>query len=483
MDSPQPAIVPHALPITAPKPPADRVETRFLGPLAFADGYPTSETVARLYDQLDFQRATQVFLRHIPGLSMYCFRLGLARDLGVDMSSKLAIYRASSASLMLTPNSETLYAMTFLSLDIDGPTVFEAPPGILGLVNDMWMRPVEDIGPGGPDKGRGGKYLFVPPGYTGNLPETGYFVVRMRTFGGWFLLRAFTGADGDSAPAEALLRQVRIYPLLKAEAPPQMTYIDATNKPFDTIAPGDLRYFEMLADLVERDHADAQDAEVSGLLKVIGIEKGKPFSPDERWKAILTEAAQAGGFMAQAVSYAPRRPELMRKGAQWVAGLEGYPAFNDGHSILLDPLILMSWFATGCAKAMITPAPGTGSQYAWTYYDASGQWLRGEKNYRFRIPPNPPAKDFWSVVIYDNWTRSILDNGEAAASKNAYDKAIQSNADGSIDIYFGPQPPAGKTSNWIRTVPGAGWFALFRLYGPLAPWFDRSWTPEDIVAV
>ena len=165
-----------------------------------------------------------------------------------------------------------------------------------------------------------------------------------------------------------------------------------------------------------------------------------------------------------------------------MAGLEGYPTFNDGRSTLIDPLIYMTWFATGAAKAMNAPKPGTGSQYAWTYHDSGGQWLLGEKNYRFRIPANPPAKDFWSIVIYDNWSRAILANGQKVASKNSYDKAIQANGDGTIDIYFGAEPPAGKESNWIRTVPGTGWFALFRLYGPLQPWFDRTWTPEDIVS-
>ena len=105
------------------------------------------------------------------------------------------------------------------------------------------------------------------------------------------------------------------------------------------------------------------------------------------------------------------------------------------------------------------------------------------KRVQLSHPANPPAKDFWSIVAYDNWTRSILPNGQQAASKNSYDKSIKANSDGSIDIYFGPDPPAGKATNWIRTVPGVGWFVIFRLYGPLQPWFDKTWAPEDIVAV
>lgn len=466
--------------ITTPSPPPAETTSRFVGSLSFQDGYPTPKTVERLYDELDFQRATQVMLRNLPALSMYNLRLGLARDLGVDSISKLAIFRADANSLMLTPNSETLYGTTFLALDTDGPTVVEAPPGVLGLVNDMWMRPVEDIGPGGPDRGAGGKYLFVPPGYAGELPKEGYHVVPLRTYGGWLLMRAFLDASGNAAPSDALLRSVRIYPLAKAATPTPMTYIEATGKPFDSTAPNDIRYFEMLAQLVSREAPDAIDPEVAGMMRAVGIEKGKPFAPDVRMKSIFGEAVKVGSFMAQAISYAPRDPQAVRTGSHWMAGIAGYPTFSDGHKTLLDEMVYMSWFATGAAKSMSKPQPGTGSQYAWTYHDAKGGWLRGEEGYRFRIPPNPPAKDFWSILVYDNWSRAILPNGQKVAGKNSYDKAVQSNVDGSIDIYFGPRPPAGKESNWIRTVPGKGWFAMFRLYGPLAPWFDRTWVPDDI---
>ncbi|SFU22642.1 DUF1254 domain-containing protein [Mesorhizobium sp. YR577] len=467
--------------VTTPVPPPAEVESRFLGKLFFKDGYPSADTVQRLYDELDYQRATQVMLRNVPALSMYTFRLGLARDLGVDAVSKFAIFRADAHSLMLTPNAETLYGTTFLALDKDGPTVVEAPPGVLGLVNDMWMRPVEDIGPGGPDQGKGGKYLFVPPGYSGDLPTSGYYVVPMQTYGGWVLIRALLDPSGDAAPAEVLLKQIRFYPLASKDAPPAMSFVDATGKTFDSTAPNDIRYFEMLADLVNREDDHAIDPDAAGMMKAIGIEKGKPFAPDDRLKAILSDAARDGSFMAQAISYAPRAPIPVKQGSHWMAGIAGYPTFTDGVHTLIDEMVYMSWFATGAAKAMNAPVPGTGSQYAWTYHDAQGEWLLGENSYRFHISPNPPAKNFWSILAYDNWSRAILANGQKVAGKNSYDKAIQSNSDGSIDIYFGPNPPTGKESNWIRTVPGKGWFAMFRLYGPLQPWFDRSWTPDDIV--
>lgn len=466
--------------ITAPNPPADQVSSRFLGPLSFKDGYPSPETVQKLYDQLDFQRASQVMLRNLPALSMYGLRLALSRDIGVDSISKFAIFRADANSLMLTPNSETLYGTTFLALDKDGPTVLEAPAGVLGLVNDMWMQPVEDIGAGGPDLGKGGKYLFVPPGYTGALPASGYYIVPMKTYGGWVFIRALLDASGDDAKAKRQLKQVRLYPLANEAAPLPMSYIDATGKSFDSTPPNDIRYFEMLADLVQQEPGPAIDPENSGMMQTLGIQKGKAFAPDTRLKTILDEAARTGSYMAQAISFAPRNVEGIRPGSHWMAGIVGYPTFNDGQRILVDQMIYMSWFATGAAKAMSKPKPGTGSQYTWTYYDAKGEWLLGEKNYRFHIPAEPPAKDFWSLLVYDNWTRSILPNGQKVAGKNSYDKSIKTNADGSLDLYFGPTAPVGHEANWIKTIPGKGWFAMFRLYGPLQPWFDRSWTPNDI---
>jgi hypothetical protein len=467
--------------VTAPHAPPDSLESRFVGKLTFHDGYPTSETIQRIYDELDFQRATQVMLRNIAALNMHAFRLGMARDLGIDSCSQLGLFRATALSLLLTPNSETLYGITFLALDRDGATVVEVPPGVLGLVDDMWMRPVEDIGPAGPDQGKGGKYLFVPPGIYDVIPPSDHYCIRMQTYGGWVLLRAFLDPSGDEAPAQALLRQVKIYPYSKRKAPPAMRFVEATGKSFDTTPPNDIRYFEMLADLMSREHQRAVGPDVSGMMKAIGIEKGKPFAPDARLKPILDEAAHVGSYMAQAISYAPRNPELMRPGSKWFAGLEGYPTFSDGVRTLMDPLIRMAWFAAGTAKAMAAPKPGTGSQYIWTFQDGAGQWLQGENSYRFRIPADPPAKDFWSMVIYDNWTRAILSNGQQVASKNSYDKSLQANDDGSIDLYFGPEAPIGQESNWVRTEPGKGWFAIFRLYGPLQPWFDRTWTPDDII--
>ena len=198
--------------ITAPESPLPTETFDFVGELHFEHEYPTRATIEKLYDELDFQRACQVFLRNMMAMSMYSLREGLVRDLGVDAAGKFAIFegRMDANSLLLTPNTETVYGMTFLDTAADGPTVVEVPPGVLGLLNDMWMRAVEDIGIFGPDQGQGGKYLVLPPGFAGDVPE-GYFVLRPRTHGSWFVLRGMLTPEGDPGPAVANMKQLCIY--------------------------------------------------------------------------------------------------------------------------------------------------------------------------------------------------------------------------------------------------------------------------------
>ncbi|MDJ0593532.1 MAG: DUF1254 domain-containing protein [Pleurocapsa sp. MO_226.B13] len=472
--------------ITAPPSPPTVVNSEFVGDLHFENEYPTQETVQKLYDQLDFQRACQVFMRNITAASMYSFRHGLERDLGWSSPRDFVIWDGpfDAHSLMLTPNSETVYGLTYLDLKSDGPTVAEVPAGMLGVINDMWMREVGNVGPVGPDQGAGGRFLFLPPGYSREVPEFGFHILRPKTYGVWFLLRAFRSPEGDAGPAVALHKQVRIYPLSEMSSPPAMKYVNAAGKTCDTIHPVDIRYFEDLADLVNQEHDDAIDKETRGILAAIGIVKGQAFDPDERMQRILKEAAKVGSAMALATSYDPRLSVYRYPDRQWIEiGNTGYPKYEmDGYTVL-DGLSLMGWFATVSSIAMVRPFLGKGSVYMWAYKDGQGEWLDGGETYKLHLPPNPPAANFWSIVLYDVWTRAMLANGQVAPSKNSYDQRIQVNDDGSIDFYFGPEAPEGQESNWIRTLPGKGFFVMFRLYGPLEGYMDRSWKPSDIEIV
>jgi hypothetical protein len=468
--------------ITAPPSPPPVIHSEFIGEIRTENEYPTAETVAKLYDELDFQRACQVFLQNITASSMYSFRHGLRRDLGATTPQHFVVWDGpyDARALLLTPNSETVYGTGYLALADDGPTVVEAPAGVLGVFNDMWMREVENVGPAGPDQGAGGSYLVLPPGYDGEVPD-GYFVVEAKTFGVWLVLRAFRTPEGDAGPAVATQKQVRIYPLERRDDPPVMEFVNAAGQVLDTIHPVDSRYFDDLAALVAEEHEDAVDPETAGMLAAIGIEKGRPWEPDQRMRRILDEAATVGSFMALATSYKSRLPLKRYEDREWLEiGNTGYPEFQIGNHRVLDGQSLMGWFATVSSKAMVRPTLGKGSVYMWTYTSGDGQWLDGGKSYRLHLPPGIPVANFWSTVVYDVWTRSMLANGQAAASKNSYDPAISANDDGSVDLFYGPEPPSGAESNWIRTLPGKGWFTILRLYGPLEGYMDGSWKPTDI---
>ena len=240
------------------------------------------------------------------------------------------------------------------------------------------------------------------------------------------------------------LRHVRVYPWAERDQPPEMNYVDASGKPFDTIHPTDARYFDDLAAMIDYEHDDAVDPEVAASLTQIGIIKGSPFAPDERMRAIFDEAARVGSVMAFALCNSPRDDYLRYPDRQWSDDVTGYPTFRDHNGRpLVDAMVRMAWFATGRASAMGHPQPGTGSAYTWTYRDGNGNWLDPRRTYRLRLPAPVPAKNFWSVVVYDLWTRSMLANGQQFPSLSSYGDGIRTNDDGSTDVYIGPEPPDG----------------------------------------
>ena len=445
----------------------DRVESPF-GALEFFDGLPTPNTVSTVYDALDLMRGIEVFLNAVPGASLVAMRRGL-RSVGIT-SPRIVGYtepRANSGSLFLTPNTETTYGTTVLDLRAWGPTVIEAPPESLCVVDDFWFRYVADMGIAGPDEGKGGKYLYLPPGYDGEVPE-GYFTYRSPTFSNWVVLRALGGV-----PA---MKQTKIYPLAEAGSPDETTFVNIAGSVFNTVHSNDFSFYEEVDELVQEEPVEALDAERAGQLAAIGIVKGQPFAPDDRMRAILENAATIGGGMARAVAYAPRDPEAVLYGSWKNAFVGGSHEFLRNGARLLDARTQFHYLATVITPAMAHARVGAGSAYAYTVHDANGELLDGAKTYRLHVDPDPPAKNFWAVDVYDTQTRSLLQVAStpypALASNSG---TLQANDDGSYDLYFGPAAPSGAESNWVETIPGKSWFQLFRLYGPLEPWFDQTW--------
>jgi hypothetical protein len=263
----------------------DSVETR-LGTLRFHDGFPDDATVQKAYDNLDFQRGVQAFLTAMPGASLVAMRHALREVGAVDGTVAIAETLLDSKALWLTPNTDTVYGVSWIDLK-NGPVVIESPPETLGIVDDFWFHYVTDLGFVGPDKGKGGKYLFLPPGYKGEVPE-GYFVFKSPTFGNWYLTRGFLVEGSPKGRVEIFKKHLRIYPLSQAANPPQQKFINISGVPHNTIHANDFGFYEEVNQLVQEEPNEAQDPEILGLLASIGIEKGKPFAPDARMKKILT---------------------------------------------------------------------------------------------------------------------------------------------------------------------------------------------------
>ena len=258
-----------------------------------------------------------------------------------------------------------------------------------------------------------------------------------------------------------------------------MQFMNGSNQNMDTLFPDNFRYFELLAMLVNEEPAELFEPLERWQMQAIGIEKGKPFSPDEKTKALLTEAARIGGAIARANTYADPATTYYYSNRKWQQMQGGLTyAFARDAVPQIDARNNVYYMAAGNSPAMMDKNVGQGSQYLWTYRDARGEFLDGGRTYRLRVPPNIPAENFWSVVVYDALSRSELQNGQPLPSVSSYTKP-KVNADGTIDIVFSPTEPQGG-GNWIRTVPGKGWFPLFRFYSPAAPFFDKTWALNDI---
>jgi hypothetical protein len=462
----------------------DKVETR-LGTLKFFDGFPDDATVEKVYDNLDFERGVQAYLTAIPGASVYGLREGF-RSQGADNNQTVLIMEnlLDSKSLFLTANTETVYNLMWLDLK-NGPLVIETPPNILGIVDDFWFHYVGDVGNAGPDKGKGGKFLLLPPGYTGEVPD-GYFVMRSKTYGNVFFWRGFV-VDGSTQPAvEATKKFAKVYLLSEAKNPPQMKFINVSGKEFNTIHANNFTFFEEINHVVQEEPNDAMDPETLGVLASIGIEKGKPFAPDDRMKKILTDSVAVGNATARAILFKTRMKDAFYyPNSAWLS-----PFIGGSYEFLLQPGVrnldartMFFYYATGVTPAMAMKMVGVGSQYAAAFVDSEGKPLDGSKTYKIHLPPNIPVKTFWSFVVYDNQTRSELQTDERLPSIGSQKKGIVINPDTSADVYFGPTAPAGHENNWVQTVPGKGWNVLLRLYGPEQAWFDKTWKPGEFVRV
>jgi hypothetical protein len=449
----------------------------------FAGGYPTPETVRRAYDEADLNRAVQAYRFFYPSVSIMATWKGNLRA-GMVANKVFGLLEGTPKQYVFTPNSDTPYSG--LPLDVtDGPMVLEFPPGpLMSTANDLNQRWVMDMGLPGPDKGRGGRHLVLPPGYDGVVPE-GFNAGRPTTNRVLVLLRALPQGK-DMAGAIELMKSVKVYRLGQDPVAPE--WVDLTQKADEDFTPvpweDNLTYWEVLAELINSEPSFGEFRAHYGDLAELGIAKGRPFEPDERMRGILTRAAVMGHAQLAAQSFADRRPDrVVWPGTQWEWAVlrPENGTFDTPH--YADVYARQKWFyqAQIESPAMFARAPGAGSLYWLCTRDSTGFYLDGTKSYTLEVPQPVPATLFWSLTVYDARTRSEIRTEQNRAAIRSMFELGGLAAQEPVRLYFGPElPPDGvDDGRWIQTLPRVGWFVYFRIYGPEGPAFNRDWQLPD----
>ena len=386
----------------------------------------------------------------------------------------------------LTPNPDSIYFMCFWNTKTAGPVVLDVPPAeggsFAGNIVNIWQMPLEDAGPAGADQGKGGKYLILTPDFKGQVPD-GYIVLPADTYGGFALLRSNLASheDADVAKSVAYGKRVKVYPLAQAANPPPTKFTDANGILFDSTIHYDASFFENLNRIVQEEPWLPRDKVMVDQLKTLGIEKGKPFQPDAETTKLLTAAArEADALLAKRYDAGFNRmnPDIRWFGAalpEVVKAVQG--GYADPNEYPVDARgVTYTLGFTGVKRL------GTAQYYLMANKDKAGQDFEGGKDYHLVVPANAPVKQYWSVTAYDRDTHALIRN-MLRASRASISSGVQKNADGAVDVYFGPKPPVGKEGNWVPTDPQRKFELLFRLYGPGKPFFDRTWKLPDVEEV
>ncbi len=456
--------------------------------LLFGSQLSASESINNVDYQIMVQRATQTAIWAMPGVALVDFIKATKRDLGGKENDVVYLTRPfDSKHGFLTANDVTAYGWGNIST-AKGPVVIEIPAAsdkvsYFGSIVNAWQQPLEDIGPTGADKGKGGKYLILTPGFKGEIPG-GYIVIKPDTteLGFAFRPRLYNGAtDADAAE---YAQTIKIYYLSEANNPPATTFLEATHKPYGSLPTYDHTFFEDINQLVQNNPVRRQDKAMIALLKNLGIEKGKPFQPSDTQKRAMDEGLK--------LAYAKMQTDFITEGRillplwkgknQWMIwnfakgqAQLGFPFENDD-MLLIDERADAYFYVTYLPKHL-----GGSTFYLTGIRDSQGELFNGKDMYKLNVPKDTPAKDFWSVIVYSMKTKGFVLNAPRVGLSSRNVDTMKVNKDGSYNIYFSPKAPKGREENWIPT--GEDFFLLFRLYGPESKTFYKTWSLGDLEKV
>ena len=458
-----------------------------LGQSALAQDAQTLEPGSIEY-KIAVQRATQAAIWAMPAVSVIDIALATQRDLGGDIGDIVYFSKPMvSRHGFLTANNNVPYVIASLSTK-DGPIVVDVPPAaektsFFGTFVDAWFVPIADVGPPGSDQGEGGKYLFLPPGYDGDVPD-GYLVFRPATYSVNFAIRPVSRNGGTLAEAVEYALRLQTYPLSKAGDPPPTHFIDAYPVKYNTLPTYDMTFFQDIDSFVQSEPVLEHDKAMMGLLAGIGIEKGKPFEPGP----VMTQALEEGLALAYAYMQANfTTPDIglksLWKDRQWATfniipeqAKAGFP-MTTGDRVLIDE-------RAGAIFFWVTYMPkvlGDKTFYLMSLRDSEGNLMDRKSTYRLRVSKDVPARDFWGAIVYSMKSKGFIEDVDRVGLGSQDSASMAINEDGTVDLYFAPEPPDGLESNWIPT--GEDFFLIFRLYGPEKALFDGSWRPNDIEKV
>ncbi len=475
-----------ALPITG------TVKTYF-GDYQLDHSFPTAETTDKIYDLMDHQRASQLYLWSLPIVALERLIQNYFRTFDYKYGDFVRVESFNERRGYLTANETTNYALGVFNTE-GAPAILDVPPGvIIGMVIDMWQESPTDIGIFGPNGGKGGKHIIIGPNTDLSLvPDMkdkmdDYQVHHIDTNRGLMLARV---AGADVEKVQLTWNQVQAY---QYGDKPSTTVHGGGNKYIPSFQPRGLAYWKMLHTAINNEPVAERDRHFMYWLKMLGIERGKPFNPTAKQKAALIDGAKTGELMAKALVYSERLDGVIREndwryvlGGEWGDGIKYNQSMTDYD--IFDPRARYTYEAVMTSPSMTVPRPGKAQGYVAKFEDSEGNRLKGGEKYVIEFESEIEATMFWSLTIYDVETRVLLDN---QGLKDGSDVTIDSmkhqpklNDDGSFVVMLGPDAaPKGWQSNYVRTLPGRGWFPYIRAYGAEPSFFDGTYQLPTIKRV